>query len=127
MAFLAIEKKVSGSSVQNKAAHASPAVRALWLAGAMLVYGVHIGLAIVVEYADWQMELTTLMIMFVGIFMVGVIVSSMFLKQAIPYRMGDDGGSQTQLETITKKDNTEQIGNTNGGFHGDAKSESKSN
>ena len=125
MAFLAIEKKVSGSSVQNKAAHASPAVRALWLAGAMLVYGVHIGLAILCEYADWQLGLITLMIMFVGIFMVGVIVASMFLKQAIPYRMGDDGGSQTTLETIKKKDNTEQMGNTNGGFH--EKSESKSN
>ena len=121
----AIERGCNGPEVPSKAAQASPTVRALWLSGAMLVYGVHVGLAIACEYLDVQVGLIVLMIAFVGIFISGVTISMMFLKQAIPYRItsGEDRSESTLRAENIQPDlntlNTHNKGTTNASFKDD--------
>ncbi len=82
--FLQIEKACGKEKLTKPP---SPVKQALWLSSSIFVYSIMIGLSIAAEYLDIKLGLTNLMIMFVGIFMLGVTVTSMFLKQAIPLRI----------------------------------------
>lgn len=54
---------------------------------AVLVYGVHVALAIATEIGDVQQSLIVLMIIFTTIFTIGAMISFMFLKQVIPHHI----------------------------------------
>lgn len=77
-------KKLDGQS------STSPTKDILCLSIAMVIYAVFIGMAVGVEYGDVKMPMIVLMIMFVGVFMIGVSVSFMLLRQVIPLKIKHD-------------------------------------
>ncbi len=75
--------------------------QALWLSASIFVYSLMIGLSIAAEYLDIKQSLTFLMVIYVGIFMLGVSVTSMFLKQAIPLRINSKSKEEMDLAELS--------------------------
>merc|ERR1712150_201665 len=99
LGFLAAEKKLKH---KPDAIASSPGKRAGYLIASSLIYAVFIAISILIEYLDWQQDLTLIMITLVGTFTILASVSYMCLKQAIPTRWpATEGGEVTGREGPT--------------------------
>ncbi|XP_033633469.1 uncharacterized protein LOC117295016 [Asterias rubens] len=78
--FLFIERKVQSRSDGPKEP-LSPAWEALYIMGVLFIYASMVTVSALVQVLDWQMSLITLMILLVFVFIVGVSIANMLLKQ----------------------------------------------